>query len=202
MPEYVELQTKLYSIAPELFDRPKAKARPSSSLSEEEDPQVLKIQRKIAKIEADVLFDRQEAESLWEEKLIQLRREGAIFGHPAVREKKKKKEEEEEEASEQRDESEKRDISDSQSNAGDDDARLDNKQDNAPTDTTTDNGDDNADLMLGDMFDETETPILDAVREAGLENREPENSPITLRDFGKWTGLSPRRVLEEACKAR
>lgn len=25
---------------------------------------------------------------------------------------------------------------------------------------------------------------------------------ITIRDFGKWTGMSPRRVLEEACRAR
>ncbi|UNI15628.1 RNA helicase [Purpureocillium takamizusanense] len=29
-----------------------------------------------------------------------------------------------------------------------------------------------------------------------------DGSKMILRDFGKWTGVSPRRVLEEACRAR
>lgn len=41
------------------------------------------------------------------------------------------------------------------------------------------------------------------------ENGEPEatsvesgDKTVQLRDFGKWTGLSPKRLLEETCKAR
>ncbi|KAL5335025.1 P-loop containing nucleoside triphosphate hydrolase protein [Aspergillus crustosus] len=54
-----------------------------------------------------------------------------------------------------------------------------------------------ADDLLGDMFQDEE-PTL----ELGVITEELNKASITVRDFGKWTGLSPRRVLEEACKAR
>ena len=169
----MELQTKLYHLQPDLFDRSKKKPPKAS-----EDPQVLKIQRKIANIESDVLFDRREAEFQWKEKLDQLRKEAAIFGRPTVREVEMGKE---------------KPAPPKQS-----EAKVDEKDDD-------DEEEENAD-MLGNMFDDTETPILDAIKEARLGNTTPpvpeNSSAITFRDIGKWTGLSPRRVLEEACKAR
>ncbi|KAL6239206.1 hypothetical protein BDW75DRAFT_199177 [Aspergillus navahoensis] len=57
--------------------------------------------------------------------------------------------------------------------------------------------DDEAGDLLGDLFQDEE-PTL----ELGVITEELNKASIATRDFGKWTGLSPRRVLEEACKAR
>lgn len=179
VPEFVELQTQLYSLKPELFDRPrKGKNSSRENLGGSEDPQILKIQRKISKIENDVLFDRREAEYLWKEKLDELRKEAVFFRRnaqqnatppPIEPEKQEKLEEAKAESS-----------SESENNL-------------LPADGI--NEDENVGLF-GDMF-QAEGPILGPALNAELMN-----TSITLRDFGKSTGLSPRRVLEEACRAR
>ena len=182
--EYVELQTKLYSLKSDLFNRPKKGGKkPGHGGNQEEpleDPQVPKIQRKISAIENDVLFDRQEAEFLWRGKLDELRKDSLLFQQLAPPEKTPPPAEE----TDKQGEAEVATGTDAQ-----------DQNNGLPTDVLED---ENADI-LGNMF-ETETPILDAVKEAGLIDN--TNSEITVRDFGKWTGLSPRRVLEEACKAR
>lgn len=53
----------------------------------------------------------------------------------------------------------------------------------------------NADIF-GDMFS-TEASATELTAQV-----EPAPANLQIRDFGKWTGLSPRRVLEDACKAR
>ena len=175
--EFVELQSKLYFLKPELFSRPK-KGKKSSQDDNKElagDPQIFKIKRKISKIESDVLFDRREAEYLWKEKLDALRKEAALF-RP----------------------SKGGNVSSAPAANSED---LENTEETAsqPEDNTLPSAsgvDEDEDAgLLGGMF-ETETPILDAV----LESK--SNTAVTLRDFGKTVGVSPRRVLEETCKAR
>ncbi|KAL2872276.1 putative ATP dependent RNA helicase [Aspergillus lucknowensis] len=161
VPKYLDLQTRLYNLRPEIFDKPKKGKKGRDPSGGADDPQVFKLQRKISAIENDVLFDRKEAEYFWREKLDDLRKEAAIF------------------------------------------RRAETSIEKGPVEKTDPESDTAAKLddgeydLLGDMF-QTEEPAL----EQGVITEELNKASIITRDFGKWTGLSPRRVLEEACKAR
>ena len=52
--------------------------------------------------------------------------------------------------------------------------------------------------LLGDLFSSNSTPADGGEPDGGGIG----NTPVMIRDFGKWTGMSPRRVFEEACKSR
>lgn len=166
LPKFLELQTKLYGLQPDLFDKPRRgkKSGREATDSNGENPQVIRLQRKIASIENDVLFDRAEAEYRWKEKLDDLRKEAAFS----------------------------RQMEPQKKTAPDAKEGEEPEQDSAPKEDL----DDSADL-LGDMFQDEE-PIL----ETGIITEELNKAAVTMRDFGKWTGLNPRRVLEETCKAR
>lgn len=173
-PKYLELQTRLYELRPELFDQPKKgkKGSRKSTATDSQDPQAAKVQRKIASIENDVLFDRHEAEYRWREKLDDLRKEAAFARRTEPEEKAPAEEVTEKEQSEEKK------------------AELDG--DAAPLDGIGEDAD-----LLGDMFG-SEEPTM----ELGVITEELNKAAIEIRDFGKWSGLSPRRVLEETCKAR
>lgn len=55
-------------------------------------------------------------------------------------------------------------------------------------------GDDEGDTFLGGMFGDSQDAISDAQKESTSEGS------IKLLDFGKWSGLGPRKLLEEVCK--
>lgn len=170
MPKFMELQTKLYGLQPDLFDKPRRGKKSGREAPETSDdnPQVIKLQRKIASIENDVLFDRAEAEYRWKEKLDDLRKEAAFSRQT---------------------EPEKKTSSDANEN-------KELPEEKPEQDAPKEDVDDAADL-LGDMF-QGEEPIL----ETGIITEELNKAAVTIRDFGKWTGLNPRRVLEETCRAR
>ncbi|PKY05296.1 hypothetical protein P168DRAFT_148654 [Aspergillus campestris IBT 28561] len=175
LPKYLELQTRLYNLRPEVFDKPKkGKKGASGSLGAGADgPQIASIQRQIASILNDVLFDRAEAEYRWQEKLDDLRKEASFLRRSAPEAKNTPKETETNEQKEEK--------AIEPGNASP--AAEDNEA---------------AGDLLGDMFQGEEEPVL----ELGVITEELNNAAVTSRDFGKWTGLSPRRVLEETCKAR
>ena len=170
VPEWLELQTKLYTLQPELFDRPgKGKKGRGNGDSPSNDSEVLKIQRKIARIERDVLFERQEAEYIWKEKLDELRKDAAFLRQTTAPKKANQP---------------------SQVSS----PTLDGPEYTIPS---LEEMDDGAGL-LGDMFKDE----LDG--SGSVLNLPPPvvETKVTLRDFGKFSGLTPRRVLEETCKAR
>ncbi|PYI15552.1 ATP dependent RNA helicase [Aspergillus violaceofuscus CBS 115571] len=173
-PKYLELQTRLYELRPELFDQPKKgkKGSRKHTGTDSQDPQIAKVQRKIASIENDVLFDRHEAEYKWREKLDDLRKEAAFARRTEPEEKPPVEEVAEKEQSEEK--------------------KTELDGDAAPLDSIGEDAD-----LLGDMFG-SEEPTL----ELGVITEELSKAAIKTRDFGKWAGLSPRRVLEETCKAR
>lgn len=79
--EYVSLKTRMYQLRPLLFDQsPGNGSRKSKgkSTKDESDPRMRKLEMKVAKIENDILFDRDAAEMRWREKLNDLRRESAF----------------------------------------------------------------------------------------------------------------------------
>ncbi|PYH95397.1 ATP dependent RNA helicase [Aspergillus ellipticus CBS 707.79] len=163
VPKYLELQTRLYGLQPDLFDQPRKGKKGSRKPAgvDVQDPQIAKIQRKVASIENDVLFDQHEAEYKWMEKLDDLRKEAAFARRvvPPVPEKTEKIAE--------------------------------------PDDSAPPLGAEGSADLLGDMFRDEEPGL-----EVGVITEELNKAFVKMRDFGKWTGLSPRRVLEETCKAR
>lgn len=54
--------------------------------------------------------------------------------------------------------------------------------------------------MLGELF--SSLPDTDLDGGLSLKGTGPTGALIKVRDFGKWNGMSPRRVFEEACRAR
>jgi ATP-dependent RNA helicase DHX29 len=167
IPEFISLQSQLYSLQPNYFDRSNKVNRP---LSHNEDTicQVTKIQRKLSKLEKDVLFDCEEAERKWKEKLNELRKEAAFTRQEGRRDKS------------------------ALAVYNDKDKPTDQLAMDKDLSATAD---DNLDF-IGDMF------LIDST--------DPEPSsviggkqPIVIRDFGQ-TGsqISPRRILEETCKAK
>ena len=170
VPEWLELQTRLYSLEPDLFDRPAKGKKGRGAANTAEDPEAAKVQRKIAKIERDVLFEHREAEYIWEQKLDELRKDATFMRRPVDMKKKNAPIEEETQP------------------------KPEFTEEIDPSLLEIDGMED----ALGDMFKaDTEEPgsIL------GLPTPE-DQSTFTMRDFGKSTGLTPRRVLEETCKSR
>lgn len=172
VPEWLELQTKLYSLQPDLFDRPaKGKKGRGAAVGQSDDPEIAKLQRKIAKIERDVLFEAQEAEFIWRGRLDELRKDAVFMRRPVDRKKQPQTAEESARGA---------------INRGSD-------VDSLPMDEM----DDDAAGLLGDMFQaEPDDGSILGLPPPVIEAK------FTIRDFGKSTGLSPRRVLEETCKAR
>lgn len=164
VPEWLELQTQLYTLQPDLFDRPgKGKKGRGAATGQSDDPEAAKLQRKIAKIERDVLFERREAEFIWKDKLEELRKDAAFLRQASERKKQQEAPPVEEE-----------------------DPNL-----TVPSLEEMDGG------LLGDMFQaEPENGSILGLAPPVVE------AAVTIRDFGKFSGLSPRRILEETCKAR
>lgn len=172
VPQWLDLQTKLYGLQPDLFDRPgKGKRGRGAAAGQSDDPEVAKLQRKIAKIERDVLFEAQEADFIWRGKLDELRKDAAFMRRPVERKKQPQN------------------VEESAKGATNDSSEADGLR--------TEDMDEDAAGLLGDMF-QTEP---DDGSILGLPPPVIE-AKFTIRDFGKFTGLSPRRVLEETCKAR
>lgn len=172
IPRFLSLRTALYKDAPTLFNSSKKKASSNATLS----AKASRIQKKLARFEDDPLFDRELAELDWQMTLSTLRLETA--------------------AKSRYDNEEKSEIE------GPEDAPPVGKEDvnepipqDAPDDQRShENSDDD---MIGSLFTETQTTADDEQdKEAGDERF------ITIRDFGKASGISPCRILADACRAR
>ena len=58
---------------------------------------------------------------------------------------------------------------------------------------------DETEIALGDFFEALPDP------DSKVLPSQPEDQnadPVEVRHFGKWSGIAPRRILEESCKAR
>ena len=181
IPEYLSLQSRVYRQQPGLFEQGKKqrKKAPGKSPMEESSPEVAKLRRKIAKIEADVLFDQVEAEEAWRGRLDELRMEVAEEREQRVAQKTSKVQKPNEALQ------------------GESELPLKGK-DPEPV-TNLNSSDENEETgLFGDIFSPEQGPLFTEP----AQNTESSDSVNTLRDFGKWSGLSPRRVLEETCRAR
>jgi ATP-dependent RNA helicase DHX29 len=74
------------------------------------------------------------------------------------------------------------------------------KGNRTPSDDTTQEVEEPDDLdILGGMFNALPTVLDLGIDEPAAQG---SNHAVTVRDFGRLTGITPRRILEEACRAR
>jgi ATP-dependent RNA helicase DHX29 len=160
----------------------RGKSNPSSA---ENELAIAKLEAKLAKIRNDVLFDAYTAEQQWQAKRIPLEKELA----------------------------EAKRLSESQN----DEAQP--KEDPEKPAEPEENGEvnDEAERIAAEILAEAEGSddgiegLFDSLPQAEVDPATGQSQTIingsdglktVIRDFGKWSGVSPRRALDEACRAR
>lgn len=160
----------------------------SQAADVDEELAVAKLEAKIRKIESDVLFDKYEAEQLWKVQKINLEKQLAAAKKEAEAQAETQTEDAstpEEPAPEKTDEDE----------INDEANRI------AAEILAEANEDDDDDI--GGLFASLPQNEVDAsTGESRTVVNSADGSKIVIRDFGKWTGVSPRRTLEETCRSR
>lgn len=180
--KYLTLQARLYEINPKAVDgsthsRKVGKNRlPASidNLDSDTKPAVKRLTGKLDKIRADVLFDEDEANRRWTEMQVKLAREHAERTKLGVHGNQG---------------SERQTVVKASSDF------VEHLETSEPTDETED--------MLGELFanlPESTTNASTGVSD--LSTTDSNGHTVEIRDFGKWTGMSPRRVLEETIRSR
>ncbi|KAH3919850.1 hypothetical protein HBI56_031820 [Parastagonospora nodorum] len=184
IPTYLKLKGKLYEIDPSLVEATtrkqtkagKGKNTPANQI--QQSPTVRKLLSQLQKITSDTLFDEYEAELQWPAKRNQIAQEKAT----------RRQEQTNRNPSQTEDESEAT-------------IAIDRPivSQTASSTTVADPGEaeDEGDL-LGSMF----SAVPDVLDTSKAEDKSTVSENVTLRDFGKSSGLTPRRLLEEAVRSR
>ncbi|KAJ9156652.1 ATP-dependent RNA helicase DHX29 [Pleurostoma richardsiae] len=195
IPAYLETKTRLFELQRPLQDPLRKKGQtpdaqldaPSTGAGDSpQDVEIAKLLGKLERIQKDVLFDKGLAEMQWQPKRIGLERDYAAA----------KKERADAERIDERPQDHEEQVSD----AEDDDVAKEAERIAAEIlaqDT------DEEDQALADLFSSLPTNEIDAV--TGKSNTVVSGADgvqVVVRDFGKWTGVSPMRALEEACRSR
>ena len=180
VPSYLKVKSKLYEIDPQLVEstsRPRQKNTLHKNAEQSHNAVVRKLLSQLQRITSDVLFDDREAEALW----------------PALRNeiaKQKALQRQENLASSKLERNPQEDHGPS--------LAVSNQRESQSFKETVDAvaGEDEDDL-LGDMFSAVPNEVSVP---AGTEGTSSQN--VVLRDFGKESGTSPRKLLEETIRSR
>lgn len=183
---YLNVKTRLFQINPDLVatPNPRSKSNKKSRGPQKAVPPsagALKLQKKLQQIESDALFDQREADDKWALIRIELVREAPSKARSKRSQEVKAEDSESPAEPDPNPASAADDIMQQAAMAGDGLAQ----------DSDDDDG------LLGEMF--TAEP---GDGQPAVSNSSGDAGSVTIRDFGKSTGMSPRRVLEEACRAR
>lgn len=184
VPTYLKIKSKLFEIDPHIVDlkpRRQPKAAKARSLKKPQDtaqsPSVRKLLSQLQQLESDALFDQDEAETKWPVIRNQIAQAKAL---------------------------QRRDHVPTSTLGGQSTPTIlvaTSPQDSdvdAPLKSSDGQSDGDDSSLLGDMF--SALPENDA--SVGTINQNASSENILLRDFGKTTGLAPRKLLEEAVHAR
>ncbi|MCJ1477870.1 hypothetical protein MMC13_006543 [Lambiella insularis] len=179
---YLSLKARLHERRPDLTEpkTPKSKGKgsknkliPSQTPDRAVDPDSSRLMKRIRKIERDILFDLEDAQEKWSIMRVKLLKDAA--------------------------DRKKLGIDDEPSIPEASAASLSAPNLN-PTGTVSD--EDSA-LDLGDFFASLPEEKTDAAAgRSGMTITAADGTSMSVRDFGQWSGLGPRRVFEEACRAR
>lgn len=178
--KYLALKSQLYEINPELAEvNPKKQKRKTTKSrnikadqAQDADRRISRLTTRLKKIKSDILFDEDEANRRWVEIHFDLAKETA--------------------------ERKRLDIVNDQGQ----ETRIESSVGRTNGIKAVEQNED-AGEMLGELFfglPDTTTNLSTGA--SHLTTTDTGSTTIEVRDFGKWTGMSPRRVFEEACKAR
>lgn len=191
LPVYLECKTNLFitqqSMPKKDLSRGNVRnlAANNKTAAASTDPEPARWLRKIKRIQDDVLFDQYIADQQWETKRIQLEKDAAAQRRAA-------------EISQ--------DNSDSNSQGSqtlvDSDDEVSKEAARIGAELLEENGSDD-DGALADLFASLPVNEIDPVTGKSSTVVTGLNGvKVTIREFGKWSGINPTRVLEEACRAR
>lgn len=176
--QYLSLKSRLYELDPNL-DLPIAKhtksdSRPGSKELSTPSAAVRKILRKLRRIQSDVLFDLVEAEGRWMETCKLLARQAA--------------------------QRRRHDAGNEIRNLGYPEvlslSAVVPGQNKIPEEREN-----SVEEAVGNLFSNLPHTLADTNRICSIKDVTSDTNLI-VRDFGEFTGVSPRRVFEEACRAR
>lgn len=187
---YLTLLTKLYSFRPDLADivtdsrasNLKKRSGKHDPAFERLGPYATRLVHKVSQIQDDILFDRDEAQSRWIEMRNELARDAAERRRLQLGR-----------------ESACKPISKAESQSSPMVSEGASPKKDGSDLTSEDTSD-----TLEDLFSSLPELSIDANAGAlGLQTVTRDSDHVFIRDFGnKHVGLKPRRVLEDACKAR
>ncbi|KAF5004351.1 hypothetical protein FDECE_9155 [Fusarium decemcellulare] len=178
VPKFLETKAKLLE-----HERGLHRLNQSQATESDEELAVAKLEAKIRKIESDVLFDKYDAEQQWKAQKINLEKHFAVA-------KKVNQSQAEEISTPEEAALEKTD--------GDD---INDEAERIAAEILAEANEDDNDI--GGLFASLPQNEVDAnTGESRTVMNSPDGSRIAIRDFGKWTGVSPRRALEETCRSR
>lgn len=178
---YLRTKARLYKIDPRSFSGPAISRNQKKTIQGSQNTttattQTTRLLSKLAKIEGDILFDKYETDRQWMIMQPDLDEDLAVERKLA------------------------RYLQENDSRPKD--AGIDLSNNNRANRRAKEGDEDNG-LGLEELFEASPTEELD--EETGKVKRftlTKDGLTILIRDFGNWTGLSPRRALEELCKQR
>ena len=178
VPEYITTKSKLLQLERTLSSKGQHSANADDEMA------VAKLEAKLRKIESDVLFDKFVAEQQWMTNRVAIEKELAL----------------------------------TRQLANDRSSDSSSPEDNGPADKSNGDINDEAERIAAEILAEGDNSGDDDIGSLFASLPQNEVDPITgasqtvinsangqkivIRDFGKWTGMSPRRILEEACRSR
>lgn len=186
LPLYMESKSTLFAIQRARHDAARSRGRASNGLPGADAEEALLL-AKIDRVEKDILFDKMAADQQWRAKRLVLEQEYAAT-------KKKAAEEEAERAKAAGEPS-------GSAGSSSDSADVMEEAERMTTDLLEEmNSDDEG---LADLFASLPTHEVDPLTgQTSTVMKGSDGQRITIRDFAKWSGVSPVRILEEACRAR
>ncbi|KAM5376829.1 hypothetical protein ACJZ2D_005316 [Fusarium nematophilum] len=178
VPKYLEAKAKLLE-----FERGLNQLDKSQTANPDEELAVAKLEAKIRKIESDVLFDTFEAQQRWKTDRINLEKQFATA--------KKELQTQAETAVTPEEPA----LEETTSDDVNDEAERVAAEILAEADDEDDD--------IGGLFESLPQNEVDATTgESRTVMNSADGGKIVIRDFGKWSGVNPRRALEEACRSR
>ncbi|KAF0316525.1 ATP dependent RNA [Colletotrichum asianum] len=184
VPAYLETKAKLFEI--ERNQQGRKRQKNSKRSGNEDDEKKAKLRAKLDRIEKDVLFDKFPAEQQWKAQKIVLERELAEARKQSAQEKDVKEP-----------------GTDTEQPAVSSDGDVNDEATRIAGEILAEGGsDDDGDSALADLFANLPVTEVDATGKSSTVVNGADGVKITIRDFGKWTGVTPMRALEEACRAR
>ncbi|KAI0471161.1 helicase associated domain-containing protein [Xylaria cf. heliscus] len=203
IPAYLETMAKLFWLqrprqGTRKPDGAKSRSVPTpksqSSDAEPTDMEEAKLLAKVDRIEQDVLFDKPLAEHLWRNRRIELEKEFASSRRKAEQER----EQQEKEKGQGKTIGDLDQASESDDDDNDDDEIAKAAKRMASEILQEDSGDE----ALADLFANLPVQETDATGKTSTVINGADGVKVTIRDFGKWSGVNPMRALEEACRSR